>query len=350
MERRYKPCPLWLVVVVALLILTAACARPADGSDASQQSVSTAEGEKETKLSVYTTIYPLQYAVERIGGEQLQVVNLVPPGVDSHDFEPTAKEMVALANARVFIYNGGGFEQWVDQVVKGLDPARTLVVNATAGLPLRPALEEEPHASEADVDHAAGGHAQEAAHEEADEHDHGPLDPHVWLDPLLFLQQAEKIKDALNEVDPAHGDAYERNYQALAADLKKLDQEYQAVAAKAKQKELVVSHRAFGYLAQRYGLAQTAISGLSPADEPSPSQLKDLVEYVKQHQISWILFESSPSQKLAEVLARETGAKTALLHPLESLSETELRAGKDYLAVMRDNLETLRQALGVDQP
>ncbi|WP_126424702.1 metal ABC transporter substrate-binding protein [Brevibacillus marinus] len=347
--------PIWLVIV-ALLTLTAACGKQETESGTAQQPPEA--GQAEAALSVYTTIYPLQYAAARIGGEYARVVNIVPPGVEPHDFEPTAKDMVALSNARVFLYNGSGFELWVDKAVEGIDPARTLVVNATEGLPLLPAPEAEEHhadeadadhADEADADHAAEAHAEEAAHEEADEHAHGPLDPHVWLDPLLFQQQAEKIKDALSEADPAHRDAYERNYQALAADLQKLDQEYREVADKAKRKEFVVSHSAFGYLAHRYGLTQTAIAGLSPSDEPSPAQLKELVEYVKQHQIEVILFETLASQKVVEVIARETGAKTAMLHPLEGLTEAEQQAGKDYLTVMRENLETLRLALGVDE-
>ncbi|UFJ40563.1 zinc ABC transporter substrate-binding protein [Brevibacillus humidisoli] len=387
-----------VVGVFAALALTA-CGQPTAVGDPAKQPVSAEEGQVDEKVLVYTTLYPLQYVAERIGGEYAEVKNIVPPGVEPHDFEPTARDIVALSEAQVFVYNGSGFELWVEKAVEGIDRTKTIVVNATEGLPLLTVSEEGDHhdhgaedahaeASHAEESHADGEHheaehAAEAEHnhdhgaedahtEEAHaeeshaaeehpedqhaaesehnhDHDHGPNDPHVWLDPTLLKQQAEKIKDALIKADQAHQEEYQRQYEALAADLDALDQEYQAVAAKAKQKEFVVSHSAFGYLAHRYGLTQTSISGLSPADEPSAAELKELVEHVKENQVEYILFETLASPKVAEVIARETGAQTATLNPLEGLTEAEQQEGKDYLSVMRENLQTLRKALGVDE-
>lgn len=274
------------------------------------------------KLKVSTSIYPLQYVTTRIGGDHTEVINIVPTGVEPHDFEPTAKDMVALSNTNLFVYNGSGFELWVDKAVEGLDKTKTTVVNTTEGLELL--------------------HAKEV-HEE--EHEHGEFDPHVWLDPTLLKAQAEKVKNALVQTDQAHSVDYEKNFEQLSADLDLLDKDLQAMTAKATTKEFMVSHSAFGYLAHKYGLEQIAISGVSPADEPSPSEMKELVEHVKEHKIKYILFETLVSPKVAEVIARETGAKTATLNPLEGLTEEEAKAGKDYISVMRGNLETLNTAL-----
>jgi zinc transport system substrate-binding protein len=329
-----------LSVVLSILtsIAIAGCGAAENPKPAPEQAAS---GGTE-KLNVYTSIYPLQYVASRIGGEHAEVVNIVPPGVEPHDFEPTAKDIVALTEADVFVYNGSGFELWVDKAVEGLDKSKTTVVNATEGLEL---LKREEHG---DDEHGHDEHAAETsgeAAEEPHEHEHGEFDPHVWLDPTLLKAQAEKVKAALVEKDKAHSTDYEKNFQELAADLDQLDKEFKEMVAKAPKKEFMVSHSAFGYLAHRYGLEQVAISGVSPADEPSPAEMKELVEHAKEHNINYVLFETLVSPKVAEVIAREAGIKTATLNPLEGLTEEEAKAGKDYLSIMRDNLQTLRMAL-----
>ncbi|MGZ0051315.1 metal ABC transporter substrate-binding protein [Brevibacillus gelatini] len=307
------------------------------GCGAAEQTASTPQtgGDANAKPKVYTTIYPLEYVAKRIGGDHVEVTNIIPIGVEPHDFEPTAKDMVALAGADIFAYNGSGLELWVDKAVGNLDKNKTVIVNASEGLELLKATEEHEHEHE---------HEGEAATEEHG-HDHGEFDPHVWLDPTKLKAQAEKVKNTLVQKDQAHAADYEKNYAQLAADLDQLDQEFQNMAAQAAKKEFMTSHSAFSYLANRYGLEQVAISGLNPADEPSPAELKSLVEHVKEHNISYVLFESLVSPKVAEVIAKEAGVKTATLNPLEGLTEDDAKGGRDYLSIMRDNLETLKVAL-----
>ncbi|MDF2682607.1 MAG: zinc transporter substrate-binding protein [Brevibacillus sp.] len=288
------------------------------------------------KPKVYTTIYPLEYAAKRIGGDYVEVTNLIPAGVEPHDYEPTAKDMVALSGADVFAYNGSGLELWVDKTVESLDKNKTTIVNATEGMDLLHAVEEEHgHESEA----AAAGKAEEH------DHGHGENDPHVWLDPTKLKEQAAKVKDALVKKDQAHAADFEKNFQQLSTDLDQLDKEFKEMVAQTSKKEFMVSHSAFSYLANRYGLEQIPISGVNPADEPSPSELKELVEHVKEHQISYVLFETLVSPKVAEVIAKEAGVQTATLNPLEGLTQDDVTAGRDYLSIMRANIETLRAAL-----
>ncbi|WP_340673542.1 metal ABC transporter substrate-binding protein [Brevibacillus agri] len=316
------------------------------GCGAAEQTASTPQigGDASAKPKVYTTIYPLEYVAKRIGGDHVEVTNIIPPGVEPHDYEPTAKDMVALANADIFAYNGSGLELWVDKAVGNLDKNKTVIVNASEGLDLLKATEHEhEHEGEAATEEGHE-HEGEAATEEYG-HDHGEFDPHVWLDPTKLKAQAEKVKNTLVQKDQAHAADYEKNYAQLAADLDQLDQEFKNMVSQAAKKEFMTSHSAFSYLANRYGLEQVSISGLNPADEPSPAELKSLVEHVKEHNISYVMFETLVSPKVAEVIAKEAGVKTATLNPLEGLTEEDVKAGRDYLSIMRDNLETLKVAL-----
>ncbi|GAA4722174.1 metal ABC transporter substrate-binding protein [Brevibacillus fulvus] len=313
--------------------LLAAVALVAAGCGTANEQAASGVPDKDDNITVYTSFYPLQYVAERIGGDLVEVKNIVPTGVEPHDFEPTAKDIVDITNADLFVYNGSGFEAWAEKAIEGLDQAKITVVKATDGLELLPAGEE--HGEEHEETHEHG----------TEDHGHGEFDPHVWLDPTLLKAEAEKVKDALVARDQANSQVYEQNYQQLAADLDKLDGEFQQMANGATHKEFLVAHSAFGYLAHRYGLTQIAVSGISPSDEPSPAELKALVDLVKEHQIGYVLFETLASPKVAEVIAREANIQTATLNPLEGLTKEEAEAGKDYLSIMRDNMETLRTVL-----
>ncbi|MDI3281050.1 MAG: metal ABC transporter substrate-binding protein [Bacillota bacterium] len=266
------------------------------------------------RLRVVTTVYPLYEFARQVAGEQAEVVLLLPPGAEPHDWEPTPQEVAMLRSADLFIYNGAGLEPWVTQVRKTL-PARVAVVEASRGLPL---LEEE-----------------------------GAPDPHVWLDPTLAQRQVEAIRDGLSRVDPGHGAIYAARAASYLQQLKELDRQFEEGLAAARQRAFVSSHAAFGYLARRYRLEQVPIMGLSPEAEPAPERLAELVQLCRRLGIRYVFFETLVSPRVAETLAREVGAHTLVLNPLEGLTEEELRQGKDYLAVMRENLRNLQVALGV---
>jgi len=344
---RHQKKLVWVVMSLVTVLLLTACTGGA--TPASTQNQSAEDG----KLTIYTTIYPLQYVASRIGGQWADVKSIIPAGVEPHDFEPSAQEMVALSNADLFVFNGAGLESWAEKAAEGFDPNKVKVVNATEGLTLLKPEEEghaeeghaegEAHEGEAHAESTATEPAGEAAHEH--EHEHGEFDPHVWLDPAMLKAQGAKVKDAMIAADQAHKADFEKNYEQLAADLDALDKEFTAMVEKAARKEFVVSHSAFSYLAHKYGLEQIGISGVNPSDEPSPAEMKALIEEVKEHQIQVIFFETLVSPKVAEVIAREAGVKTATLNPLEGLTEEEAKAGKDYLAIMKENLEALRTAL-----
>jgi zinc transport system substrate-binding protein len=289
-------------------------------------------GATRDKLTVAATIYPLADFAKKVGGEHVEVMTLTPPGVEPHDFEPTPRDLEKLDSSKVFIYNGAGLESWVDRVRHSLDPKKTVIVNATQSLNLLKIEEEHAHDEEE--------HGEEGHH-------HGEWDPHVWLDPVMAEQQAARIRDALIQADPDHRTEYENNYRKLSERLSELDRKFSELTRKADIKEIVVSHAAFGYLAERYGLEQIAVAGLSPMDEPSPKAMEEILHVMKEHGIRHVFFETLANVKVAEAIRKETGAEALTLHPIEGLTEDEVRRGEDYFSLMQKNLENLKKGLQV---
>jgi len=170
-------------------------------------------------------------------------------------------------------------------------------------------------------------------------------DPHVWLNPINAKKEMENIKNALVNADPANKNYYENNYEKYLKEFDLLDKEYKDMVSKITKKDIVVAHEAFGYLCNAYGLNQVAIEGLNAESEPSPGRMAEIVDFVKKNKVKYIFFEELVSPKVAQVIAKESGAKTSVLNPLEGLMEEDINQGKEYFSVMRDNLSALREAL-----
>lgn len=248
------------------------------------------------KRTIVAAFYPLAYAAEKIGGPTFAVDNLTPPGAEPHDLELTPREVAGIEKADVVLYLSHGFQPAVS---KAVEQARGTRVDVLAGLRL-----------------------------------HGN-DPHVWLDPVLFARIGRRIGTALH-----------RPPGAFVAVLQQLDREYRDGLRDCKRHEIVTSHEAFGYLTARYGLEQVAITGVTPESEPSPRQLAHVIQVVRRTHATTVFFETLVSPRLAETVAREVGARTAVLDPIEGLTPDEQKRGENYLTVMRLNLAALRTALG----
>lgn len=300
------------------------------------------------KLKVMASFYPMYDFAEKIGGDYVEVTNMVPAGTEPHDWEPAATDIKNLEEADVFIYNGAGMEHWVEDVLASLENKHLKAVEASKGLELLTGGEEEEGdeaVSEDQVESdskAATDDQTEADGEAAEEISY---DPHVWLSPKNAKQEMSNIKDALIEADPDHAEAYEQNYETYAAKMDDLDAEYQEKLADTKSKDLIVAHEAFGYLCRDYGLNQVGIEGLSPDSEPDAKRMNEIVAFAKENNVKTIFFEELVSPKVAETIASEVGAKTEVLNPLEGLTDEEISAGEDYFTVMESNLEALSQAL-----
>jgi zinc transport system substrate-binding protein len=273
------------------------------------------------KLQIVTTFYPMYYFAQKVAGSSANVDLLIPNGVEPHDWEPTAKDMAKIQDADIFIYNSRYFETWTEKVLNSIDQSNLTVVEASNGIELMNADSEEE-----------GNHASSK-------------DPHVWLSPVLAGQEVDNITQALEKKDPKNKANYEKNAAAFKLQLNDLDRLYKETIDKAKKKEFVTQHAAFGYLAKQYGLTQIPIAGLSPDVEPTLGKLKELAELTKQKNIKIVYFEGLTSSKVAQTLANEINAKTEVLNPLEGLTKEEQEKGLDYIGVMKKNLEALKKSI-----
>lgn len=343
----------------------------------------------EGKLTVYTTIFPLEDFSNKIGGNHVDVKSVYPPGADAHTFEPSTKTMSEMASADAFIYTGIGVEGFADKAKDVLENEEVKVVAAGKGIELLKedehshedeaheenehshkdeAHEEDEHSHE-DEAHGEDAHShedeaheedehshEEGAHEEdehsheeetheEDEHNHADGDPHVWLSPTLSISLAENIKNALVELKPEAKEDFEANFQSLKEELEALDSEYKETMESAKTNKILVSHAAYGYWEEKYGLEQISVNGLSPTQEPSQKQLTEIIAKAKENNIQYVIFDQNISGKIAEVVKNEIKAEALTLHNLEAATEEDVKNDEDYFSLMRKNLETLKKAL-----
>jgi zinc transport system substrate-binding protein len=315
-------------------------------------SENTDKNEKET-LTVYTTIYPLEDFTKKIGGEFVEVQSIYPPNVDAHSYEPTTKDMINLADSDLFIYTGVGIEGFADKAAETLQKEEVQILKAGEGIELIPSSDEHHHEGEEghsesehheDEEGHSEGEAESHEHEE-DEHHHGDLDPHVWLDPVLAVELANNIKTSLSKIMPEHKAEFETNFNKLKSELEQLDQEFKTTIDASKTKYLLVAHAAYGYWEKRYGIEQIAIAGLSPTQEPSQKELQAIIEKSSEHNIHYVVFEQNLTPKVAKIIQDEIGAKSLTLHNLEAVTNENLKQKDDYFSIMRKNLETLKIAL-----
>ena len=269
------------------------------------------------KLLAVTSFYPLYFFSQQIGGDKVDVTNVVPSGAEPHDYEPTAQDMARMEKADLIVLNGGGFEAWGDRIGKNLSSKNTVVVRASEGLMTRAATGESSLT----------------------------MDPHVWIDPVFAKRMVENIASGFERVDPENASYYRGNADSLIGKLSNVDAAYRNGLRVCATRNIITSHSAFGYLAAEYGLNQVSIAGLSPDAEPSPSQLAIIAQFAKTNNVQYIFFESLASPKLSQTIATEIGAKTLVLNPIEGLSEENIARGEDYFSVMRENLENLQTAL-----
>ena len=266
-------------------------------------------------VQVTASIYPLAFIAERIGGNRVRVASVVPSGVEVHDFEPTARDLIGLLDSEVVVLSGLGLEPWADGVIGEINRSQAELVLAGENLPTV----------------LTGKNAS--------------VDPHFWLNPVLLSQAADKVAGALIAADEAGQSYYEQNLSDLKLELRALDDEFKSGLADCAQRTFISSHAAFGYLADAYNLEQVAISGLEPDQEPSAGQLAEISDLVRNREIHYIFFENWSGSELAKILADEAGVATLVLNPLENLSPQDKAAGHDYLSEMKSNLSNLRIAL-----
>ena len=257
------------------------------------------------KLCVYASFYPMYDFASKVGGERAGVSVMVPDGTEPHEWEPAAADIAGLEKADVFIYNGADMEHWVSKVLASLQNKNLIVSEASGGVTL---LED------------GGG-------------ENAGRDPHVWLNPQNAKAEMENIKNAFAEADPENADYYERNYEKYAAEFDKLDAEFRDTLSSCKNRDIVVTHQAFGYLCAAYGLNQVPVEGSSPDSEPDPAKLSEIIGFAKEHGVKTVFYEELSSDKVAKAVADAVGAKAEVLSPARG--DSAMRSGLRTATIFR---------------
>jgi zinc transport system substrate-binding protein len=285
-----------ITILSALLLMTGCNANKTDNAD--------------TSLTACTSFYAIYDFAEAVGGDKVNVINMVPTGTEPHDWEPSAHDMLTVSDADVLFYNGLGMESWVDSVKSSISKSDVEYVELSEGL--------------------------------ADE---TLADPHIWLDPEKASEMVNKIAETFAEMDTENADYYRQRAADLTDRLNELDTAYSQALAPYEGKSIVVAHEAYSYLCTRYGINQIAVEGVIPESEPSPEQMKNIINYIKENNIKYIFFEELLSPKVVNTISEETGATLLELNPFEGLEQEDIDAGADYISVMYENLENIKIAL-----
>lgn len=280
--------------------------------------------EDDNKPTVYTSFYPMYDFATKIAGDKAVVINMVPSGIEPHDWEPSAADITGLEKANLFIYNGLSLEHWVNDVINSLENKNLLVIEASKGT----VQIEEDH-----------------EHEE-DTHSHdNEFDSHVWLNPMYAKLELENIKNGFIQADPDNSEYYEANYKKYAAEFDILDKEFRDTISPLSNKDIIVSHAAFEHLCKAYGLNQIAIEGFASHSEPDSARMKEIIDFGKEHNIKIVFYEELVSPEVANTIADAIGAKTDILNSLEGLSQEKNSSGDEYFSIMRQNLKAIKSAL-----
>lgn len=285
-----------MVIILGGIVAFSLVARN-DRDDASQ----------DTRKQVVTSFYPLYELTKQIAGERIRVSNATPAGVEPHDFEPSPKLLADLSKSDSFIYLNETFQPWASSFA-----LEYRLPGIQAGIGLEPPQTD---------------------------------DPHVWIDPEYARQMARRIAEELARIDEANRSTYMANLQTYEAELQQLDEDFRSGLAQCKTRTIVTAHDAFGYLGKRYNLDVRSIAGLDPESEPDTTTLAELSRLVRENGITTVFYERLISPKLAETLANEVGAVTAVLDPIEGITDEDQAKGTNYLTLQRENLAAIRSAL-----
>ncbi len=274
------------------------------------------------KLSVITTLFPLYDFANIIGGDKVNVVLLLPPGVESHSFEPKPSDVVKINESDFFVYTGKYMETWAEDIINGMTNKNVKVIDSSIGIQLA----------------------------KDDEHEHEGVDPHIWLGFDNAQIMVDNIANAFTEKDPDNAAYYKNNAGEYKSKLVALDNEYRTTLTKCESKDIVYGgHYAFGYLSKRYGLQYFAAQGISPDAEPTANDLISLVDQIRKNNIKYIFYEELTSPKISETLAKETGSRMLLLNAAHNLSKDDFENKVTYISIMEKNLNNLSIGLGCNK-
>ncbi len=331
----------FLILAFSLMILSSSF-HPADALQPAED------------VEVQVSIYPIFELADRIAGDRLEIEQVTPQGTEIHGYEPSPRRMAALERADAFILVGAGLEPWGDRAIDTLDGEDIKILELAGKVDLR--LFEEEHDHDHNHEHGHENDEQkhdkhehdienEEGHDHEHDHQHGEYDTHIWLDFEIMQRAAAELSDLFAELDPEGKEMYREKKEAVQEKLAELDNAYREGLAERIYDDIIVSHAAFGYLADNYALNQHAVTGLSPHDEPSPRAVRRLIDLAEETGVEHIFMEVLASPETVEVIASEADLEILTLNPAAGLTEEDIKEGRDYFDIMYQNLENLQKAL-----
>lgn len=322
--------------LVGLLSLSAIAFLAACGNGASTSS-------DDDSLQIITTFYPMQALTNAVVGDSAEVTVMME-NADAHEYEPSAQDIATLNEADVFVYNSEDMETFVATLLASIDNPDLVIIEAASEVELidgdvetvgetTEEHEDEETDAESHEDHDHEGHSHET-------------DPHTWLDPVNAVTQAQTIANALTEADPENAETYQENAGQFASDMMAVHEEYARIFEAAETETFLTQHAAFGYLANRYGLHQVAVTGVTESAEPSPKRIADIVSYMTENNISVIYGQKGGATEIATTIASEVGGTVGELQSMESVDTNQYPAdGDGFIAIMKANLESLAEGI-----
>jgi len=277
----------------------------------------------EKKIVITTTIFPVYDIARHIAGDKAVVKMLIPPGLEVHSYDPSPNEIIGLKKSKIFFYTSNYMETWVSKIIPELSNS-TVVIKGSDGIKL---INSDTHG------HEGAGHVG--------------VDPHIWLDPVNMKIMADNFAEELMKIDQTNSDYYSIRLEEYKRALDELDREIEFSATKFKIKTIIYGgHYAFGYFSKKYGLNHISpYKNFSPNSEPTPNDIKEMIEITKSIKANYIFYEEMLSPKTAETIANECNVSLLMLNGAHNVSKDELKAGITYIDIMKKNLENLRKGL-----
>ncbi len=320
------------LAAVLMLAVLCGCAAGTPNQEADTKETTNTE----SKINAIATIFPEYDFLRQIGGEHLNLTMLLPPGAESHSFEPTPQDIKSINEADVFVYVGGESDAWIDSILDSVSLEDKKIVTL---MDCVTPVEEE----------IVEGMTEEEEHDEAEGEEHGEVeyDEHVWTSPKNAELIVQKLCDALCEADPDHAEDYQKNTADYIAKLEKLDQDFHGVIDGAARQEIIVGDRfPFRYLADEYGLTYyAAFPGCASDSEPSAATIAFLIDKVKQDGIPMVFHIELSNTKVCDAICEATGAKSELLNAVHNVTKDDFENGATYISLMQHNAEVLKEAL-----
>lgn len=314
---------------------------------------------KGDKIEVVATLFPQYDFVKQVGGDKVDVKLLLPPGAESHTYEPTPQDMVLINNSDLFIFTGSEMEPWAENLISGmkkdinvLDLSKSVdLINVEEFEEEHEGGEHEHHHHDEDEDEDAEEQDIEEHHEHNHEHDeeghHHTYDPHIWLNPQYAIKMVRSVEQELSKIDPDNADYYKSNADKYISEISALDSEFEEVVANSSNPKLAFGGAfAYAYFVERYDLDFiSAYETCGESAEPSTIKVKEVIDYINKNKIPVIFYKEYTTGNIAKTISEATGAKMLVFNTVHNVSKDEIQNGASYVSIMRSNLDNLKQAL-----